>query len=148
MRDAGVAVEQAALLCLVKAAECLALRMDQREFRGQGTQHGNRGRLIVYINATLAVALDFASQNDLTALGIDPVFLEDLLGPQGALEDAGDHGFFSSMTNHVRRGLFSHQQRQCIHKDRLAGSRLSGQQVQSRSEDRNGMVDHRVILGP
>ncbi len=52
---------------LVKGPQCLALRMNQRQLRGELPKYCYCGRLIIDKDAALPVSKDLASQNNLLA---------------------------------------------------------------------------------
>ena len=103
--DSRGTVEQLPLLRLVESAQSLALGVHQRQFRSELPQNPNRRRLIVHIDPALSVGLDFAPQDDLRALGIDPVRLEVALRSGSALKDACHHGPLRPMPHDIGRGL-------------------------------------------
>ena len=120
--------------------------MDQRQLRRKLPQHGHRRRLIVHVDAALAAGADLAPQQNLVALGIDPVLLEDLFGTWRGLKDAAQHGLLRAEAHHIAGGLAPQQQHQCVDQNRLARTGLAGQQVQPRPKDGDRMVDHSVIF--
>ena len=109
-------------------------------------EHGNRGRLVVHKHAALAVGENLAAQNNLIALRVNAVFFEDRLGAMGGLKDAGHHGLVGSMAHHFGGGFAAHQERQRVHEDGFAGTGFTGEQVQSRPEDSNGVIDDCVVF--
>src|SRR5271156_5867499 len=144
--DTRAAVQQLALLCLVKATHGLALRMHQGQLRGELAQHVDRGRLIVHVDAALAPGLYLAPQNDLCAFGIDAVGLERILRPQRALKNTGHDGTVSAMPHHIGGGLVAHEQRQRVDQYGLTRPGLSRQQVEARAEDSNRMINDGVVF--
>ncbi len=106
--DAGTPVEQYALLRLVKAAHGLVLRVHQCQFGSQLAQHIHRRRLVVHIDASLAPGLDLAAQDNLRALGVDPITFQRVLRARRALKDTRHHGPFGSVAHHVGGGLIAH----------------------------------------
>ena len=144
--DAGAPVQQLPLLGLVKAAHGFALGVHQRQLRSELAQHIHRGRLIVHVDAALAPGLDLAAQDDLRAFGIDAVAFQRVFRARRALKDAGHHRPIRSMPHHIGGGLIAHQQSQRIHQDGLARTRLSGQQIETGTEDSNGVINDGVIF--
>ncbi len=134
------------LLGLVKAAEGLALRMNQGELRRQLLQHGHSGRLVVHKDPALAGRKNLPAENDLRSLGIEAIFFENGLRGGRGLENTGDNRLLRSMANHIRRRLPAHQQGQSIDQDRLACPCFSGEQVESWAKNSDGMIDNGVIL--
>ena len=65
--DAAEAVEEGALLGLVKARQALALSVDQSQLGSELAEDGDRGRLVVDEDAALAGREDFAAQDDFAA---------------------------------------------------------------------------------
>ncbi len=141
------AVEQNALLGLVEAGEGFGLRVNQGELGRKLPEDGNGGGLIVDEDAAFAGGKNLAAQNDLGAFGVDAVFFEDRFGARCGLEDAGDDGLVGAVADHFGRGLATHQQRQRIDKDRLACAGFSGEQVESRAECGDGVIDDGVVFG-
>ncbi len=144
--DAGETVEQDALLAFVKAGERFSLRMNQSEFGGELFEHGYRGGLVVDEDAALAVGQNFAAQNNVGAFGVDAILFKDGLGAGRGLEDAGNDSLFGSVSNNVGRGFATHQQRQCIYKNRFARASFARKQIQARAEGGNGVIDDGVIF--
>ena len=144
--NAGETVQQAALLRLVKGAQGLRLRVDEGEFGRKLAQNADGRWLVVDEDSALPAGGDFAAQQNLRALHVDPVLFQDGFGTRGGLEDAGDDGFFCTVADHVAGRALAHKQRQRIDQDRFAGSGFAGQEVESRSERGNGMVDDCVVF--
>src|ERR1700751_3636923 len=106
--------------------------------------------LVVDEDSSLSAGRDFAAQNDGVALGVETVFLTDLLDGffSGRLgfERGGDNGAVGTRTDLVAGGLFAEKQRQGVNKYRFAGSGFAGEQVQARSELDDQIIDDRVVL--
>jgi hypothetical protein len=109
-RQAGEAVEQQALLRRVEATLAFTLRVNQREFRRELTQDGDGGGLIVDEDAPLAVGVDFAAQDNFSALRIDAVGFQNKLGAGRRFKHAGHHGALGAVTHHIRRRLLTQKQ--------------------------------------
>jgi hypothetical protein len=145
-RKAAEAVEQGALLRLVEAAQGLALRVHQRQLRRQLLEDGDRRRLIVDEHAALARGQNLAPQDDLIALRVDAILLEDGLRARGAFKHAGDSRLIRAVAHYLCRRLAPHQQGQGVHQNRLPCPGLAREQVQTGPKNGNGVVNNRIIF--
>ncbi len=107
------------------------LAVDLDPALGPLLDHPRRRHPTVQVAAVRAVAVDLASDQ-----GLLPVDLEQTL----------DHGPLRALAYGVPRSARAEEERQRVDEDRLAGSRLSGQDVQTRPQIDLGGVDQRVFL--
>ncbi len=140
------AIQQNPLLRLVKAGQRLALGMDKRQLRRQLLEHSHGRRLVVHKHPPLARGQNLPPQNNLVPIRVDAVLFQDRLRPRCGLEHARDDGFVSPVAHHFHRCFAPHQQGQRIHKDRLARTGLTRQQIQPWAEHGNGVIDDGVVF--
>src|SRR5215831_14831773 len=122
--------------------------MDAGQIRSQLLEHGNGCGLIVYEHPALDSYL--TAKNEVLFFGVDAVVFEDLGDSlfRSAFDpkNGRDHCPVGAETHQLWRCFVSPQQSQGIDEDALAGSSLSGQQVQPRSELNGEMIDDGVVL--
>ena len=144
--EAAEAVEEGALLGLVEAGRALALRVDQGQLRGELPEDGDGGRLVVDEDAALAGGENFAAEDDFVAAGVDAVFFEDGFGVGRGLKDTGDDGLVGAVADNFGRGFAAHQQGQRIDEDGFARAGFAGEQVETRAEGGDGVIDDGVVF--
>ncbi len=145
-RKAAKAIQQNPLLRLVEAAQCLALRVNQRQLRRQQLEHGHGCRLVVYKHAALARRENLPAQDNLVAFRVDAVLFQNALSPGRGLKDAGDNGLIGPVPHYFHGGLTPHQQSQRIHQNRLTRTRFAGQQVQPWAKYGNRVINDSVVF--
>ncbi len=144
----GEAVEEEALLPLVKGTHGLALGVDEGELGCELAEGGDGGGLVVDKDAAFAGGGDLAPKQDLVGLFgvVDTVGFKDGAGAGGALKGAADDGLFGAVADDVARGFAAEQEGERVDQDGFAGAGLAREEVEPGAELDGRTVDHSVVF--
>jgi hypothetical protein len=120
--------------------------VDKGEFRSELLEDGDGGGLVVDEDAALSSCLNFATENDFAARGVDAVFFEDGFGGGGGLEDAGDYRLVCAVADQLGGGLAAHEKGEGVNEDGFACAGFAGEEVEAGAEDGVGVIDDGVVF--
>ncbi len=121
--------------------------MNYRQVGRQLFQNGDRRRLVVDEDAPFAASGNFAAQDDLAFLGVEPVGFKNR-ADRGRVdvEHRRDGRFLGAMANCIAGGFVAEQQCKRVDEDGFSGAGFAGQQVETGGELHGNVVNDRVVF--